>query len=418
MPKTSRNECASSTEEPPPKRRKSSESEEEEEDSATNTDTDDEVGFTLKLADNEVIRVSKKDSEQLQESCAFFRNAFRHGTLECQHQIISKPDWTVDTASAILELLQKKTLSVPQNYALLKEAADQILLPIRVLHPINGSNIQEDGELVQSMADTWTAATTTFSLDMEAWVQARPRRDRHHQRHAIWDNLLQAGTVFVDHQHHNQDDGLNIQVVPENNNNNNAAPDASRAKLLSVGSFAPLTVAVNHTCLRLSEALRDQRPERSNFNRPICMALPLYCGAKQLLEKQFPEKEFLTIETNNVPTVNMTRVTGKEDDLRSVLTAAIDYIAPVNLSKLCYLLIPEPDIQVLGKLITACQGCQDDPATVGWDLQKNQYCTLKTLRDTETILDTLLDPTTKSANSGTIRLVNVDMGAAPTWAPY
>ena len=114
----------------------------------------------------------------------------------------------------------------------------------------------------------------------------------------------------------------------------------------------------------------------------------------------------------------MTRVTAKAEDLREIVEAAADCIAPVHLNRLVYLLIPEPDIRLLGKLITACQLCEDDPNSIGWDLQKNQFCTLKTLRDTKIILDALLDPDTEIATDGKLRLVNVDMTMAPTWAPY
>lgn len=148
------------------------------------------------------------------------------------------------------------------------------------------------------------------------------------------------------------------------------------------------------------------------------MAIPLYCGAKQLLEDQFPNRKLLVIETDNVPTVQMTRVTSNPENLREIVGAASDYIAPVNLNRLVYLLIPEPDIKMLGKLITACQQCQDDPNSIGWDLQKNQFCTLKTLRDTKTILDALVDPQTEIATGGVLHLVNVDMTLAPNWSAY
>lgn len=367
---------------------------------------DDQPGFTLKLADNQQIRVSQSESQQLQDSCAFFHNAFRHGTLESQHRVISKPDWTMETATSILELIQKKTFTVPSDYAAFKEAADQILLSIRVIHPVSGTNIQNDPTQVQSIADTWKASTSSFEMDMTTWNASHQRRSLD----PIWEDLLVAGTVFVDQEQ----EGLQIQVVSEEDE------PTEPANLLTAGSFCPLTLSVFHTCARLSESLRNPRNRRetANQNKPACMALPLYLGGKQLLQTEFPEMEFLSIETNNVPTVNMTRVTALPKDLRRVVEKASEMIAPVHLNKLCYLLIPEPPIDMLGKLITACRQCRDDPGTLGWDLEKNQFCTLKTLEDTMTILDALVDPETPMATKGTIRLVNVDMTAAPEWLSY
>ena len=124
------------------------------------------------------------------------------------------------------------------------------------------------------------------------------------------------------------------------------------------------------------------------------------------------------IGTDNVPTVNMVRITAPLEDLKHVLEAATDWIAPVRLAKLCYLLLPEPSAVVVGQLLTACQLCHDNPGSVGWDLEKNQFCTLKTIRDTLSIIDRMVDPETPVAKTGTIRLVSVDMTSAPEWSAY
>ncbi|CAB9506047.1 expressed unknown protein [Seminavis robusta] len=400
---------------------------------------EEEVDFTLLLSDHQRLPITKSQSEKLQESCAFFRNAFRHGTKECQQRIIAKPDWTLEVAKSIVELTLHGKLPVPTatnggSYAPLKEAADQILLPIRVSHPISGRDIREDCQLVQLMAESWKAAKTVFTMDMTIRNQKLLRNNNNNNNNQIgevWGDLLTAGTVFVDSttteeqqsaSQQLQQDGIVMKLTPSSTTTEEEPTLVPPADMLSVGSFAPLSISIYHTCVQLSNSLRNRRrPLQETNNRPACMAMPLYLGGKQWLANQFPDLEFLTIEANNVPNVlHMTRVTSEFTDLQKVLRAARDLIAPVNLTKLCYLLVPDPDVAVLGKLIRACQACPENPGTIGWDLEKNQFCTLKTLRDTQFILDTLANTSTSRDGDAdsTIRLINVDMTSAPAWLAY
>ena len=382
--------------------------------------TDDDLDFVLRVADDHCISVSKSTSTKLQKANSFFRNAFRHGTQETVTHEISKPDWTVDTAHAILHLLTTGTCAIPKNYPAFKAAADQILLSLVVRHPISGMDMQEHGDDIETMVNTWKAATTKFYLDMnirntqQCMRSSRNIFDQVNQRNErmqVWNDLLAAGTVFVDEEA-TEDTGLCIRLVPEtitdnsatatadNNNNNDEENDNSSniicnavpVNLLAVGSFAPLYISVYHACDRLSESLRRRHRSSSDDNRPACMALPLYSGGFQVLQKTFNPLHFLTIDTNNVPSVlNMTRVAASFTDLRRVLEFSRDLIAPVHLTRLCYLLVPDPSPTVLGKLIGACQQCTDNPGSLGWDLEKNQFCVLKTIRDVQYILDSLLD---------------------------
>jgi hypothetical protein len=399
----------------------------------------DDVDFTLHLADDQVLVVTKSESQKLQSSCAFFRNAFRHGTKECARRILKKPDWTLEIAHSIMHVLLHGTLSVPHNYEAFKEAADQLLLPIRVSHPVSGRDIQDQCEMVQLIADTCKTSTCFFTMDMTsrgrrlATAGSNINANDNLACNEVWNDLLRAGTVFVAQEGPHKPD-LRVTLTREddeadNNNADQEEPPTAESTtvppsaVLAVGSFAPLPISVYHTCNRLSESLRSRRrpiPETNNW--PACMALPLYLGGRQCLQEEFPKLEFLTIETTNVPSVlNMTRVTAPFKDLQRVLNAAKDLIAPVHLIKLCYLLLPDPSVSVLAKLIDACQQCPDNPGTMGWDLEKNQFCTLKTLADTHFILDALalqggVGPLIH--NSGTIRLVTVDMTSAPAWSAY
>ena len=130
--------------------------------------------------------------------------------------------------------------------------------------------------------------------------------------------------------------------------------------------------------------------------------------------------QFYNIHNGRTPMfVRMTRVCAQElEDLRRVLVAATDFVAPIRMAKLCFLVLPKPSPTLLGKLIVACQRCTDNPGTLGWDLKRNQFCVLKTLRDVRHILDCLLDPTTPVAKTGTIRLINVDMKRFPVWKAF
>ena len=401
---------------------------------------------------------------RLRASCAFFRNAFRHGTKESLNKTISKLDWNLETAKAILELIDRGRLllgeddhylfPVEHQYAAFKEAVDQILVPVRMAHPVYGYNgLEQECDTVQLMADTWKASSTYFTMDVRCRQGVTHNADR---QHCVWDELLKAGIVFVKHHpDHDADgradsaesrrkrrNGLEIELLPEPQDDyTNPADPGSHLRpplppprtappptdILSVGSSAPLFIAVNHTCVSLSESLRDSRRHALNqmSNRPACMALPLYMGGLEYLRDQFcydnygKDLNILTIGTDNVPTVNMVRITAPLDDLQRVLEAATDWIAPIRLTKLCYLLLPGPPVRMLGQLITACQTCTDDPGSVGWDVEKNQYCTLKTFRDTQHIIAKLVDSkTTPLAKMGTIRLVGVDMTAAPEWSAY
>ena len=68
--------------------------------------------FTIRCRDGDV-QVTKEQAKEMFLHCAFFRNAFRHGTIECDRGSINKPDWSFRVGERIVQLLSGDDLEVP-----------------------------------------------------------------------------------------------------------------------------------------------------------------------------------------------------------------------------------------------------------------------------------------------------------------
>jgi hypothetical protein len=91
-----------------------------------------ENGFVIRCQGGETLTVSATQAECILEKSEYFANVFRHGTKESLDRILIKPDWCIEKARCLVELLQKgktQAASLVEG-KMLAEAAEQLLIPM------------------------------------------------------------------------------------------------------------------------------------------------------------------------------------------------------------------------------------------------------------------------------------------------
>jgi hypothetical protein len=99
-------------------------------------------GFCIECSDGETLGVTKEESVRIQQRSIFFRNCFRHGTVESSMGIIKKPDWSLAVARHVVEALAKESTTLP-NLNIFRElvtAADQACMDLRLCNSVNYRN--------------------------------------------------------------------------------------------------------------------------------------------------------------------------------------------------------------------------------------------------------------------------------------
>ena len=62
--------------------------------------------FTIRCGpDGKDVHVSNSQAEQIASKCDYFKHVFAHGTSECEERVLLKPDWTIETTEALVQLI-------------------------------------------------------------------------------------------------------------------------------------------------------------------------------------------------------------------------------------------------------------------------------------------------------------------------
>jgi len=355
-------------------------------------------GFVIHCKDQHVF-ITATQAAALQKSCDYFRNAFRHGTKESISGILSKPDWTRETCRCLVALLIDGRCEVPSGESLktastgyrgLQEAAAQILVPLRVIHPMNDSNISSNTSLVALLSKRWKARKSEFVLESPVFTKSGGEAT------TKWHGLFQAGVVVL----RNKKDGLIVEMggaTKVEDYDSDPAKDKT-GLVFSVGATTPLCVAAFHACYYLSGFTKSPQSEDNPGSFRLDFQVNFGGG---LYLKHLLEVNVSSLRSNSLEMVSLA---GSLDDLLRSVDLVEDFVIPSDESKLCMLKITNPSSLVLGKFIGASQQCKSHPATLGWKSDDNSFYAVKNIEEIRTMLAFLSDPSTKAATAGPFHL--------------
>jgi hypothetical protein len=343
-------------------------------------------GFVIECQDGEHIVVSPIEGEILKQKCVFFRNAFRHGTKESVTKMLSKPDWTKDTTDSIVDLITQGRCEVPLDYRLLRAAALQLLIPLRVNHPLHGGDISNDEETVQSLFQGWNGRNTEFLFETPLLPPTDPSR---------WMELLRSGIVII-----RDEKDMMVEL------GSLESRTISEATTFHVAAPTPLCVAVFHTCLFLSRSTTTKNVPGNAMKREIQIQFKANLGSGLYLKHQLLGKN---VSSYDLGVQEIVSFSGTVQELLKSLEVVKDFIIPQKDTKLCFLQVIHPNCWTLGKVIRASQLCVDNPGTLGWKSAFNSFCALKSIRDIHIILSHMLDPSTKAAENGPFHLKDLSL---------
>jgi hypothetical protein len=90
-------------------------------------------GFVIVCEGGDEICVADVETSNRFDECNFFKNVFRHGTLESEGRRIDKPDWTGVTAKGFVNLVTNGRYKCRNghDYLCMIEACEQMLYPVK-----------------------------------------------------------------------------------------------------------------------------------------------------------------------------------------------------------------------------------------------------------------------------------------------
>ena len=338
-----------------------------------------EGGFFVRCKNGATVKVLPEQSHLLQQNCKFFYDAFRRGTTESASGGISKPDWTAETARSIMALIVDGKCEIPYDYHGLHEASKEIGAPLRVCHPVYGSNIADNDITVGAMSKRWTERKSQFVLETRL-LSSADAGDK-------WNDLLVSGITML-----RDEKDLVVTLGGQKGDNDGATRDQHE---YLVGAVTPLCISVFHTCFYLGDC-RHENGKHKQFQ----LLFRLNFGAGQFLEHE------LGVSVNSFATKQseLVCISGTFEDLQKVISAVPNLIVPNDACKIGMLRVNNPNSVALGKFITASQKCVKHPSTLGWKADEKMFYALKTLSDLEIALEALADASTEVAIDGSFHL--------------
>ena len=444
------------------------------------------AGFVIECEHNKQrLTVSAPDAKIVLQKSEFFQHAFCHGTTEAASGILSKPDWSLDIARRIVELLVQGTVpllrdsetdannseTVMTQFEALRQAADQILCPIHIRHPVHDYDIQHHTATLQLVCDTFLAAyncdskrhSSFFMLagadlscversydedDENDNIDPEETEDEDGILHKVkikvdvWRQFLQQGLLLLDAD--KKGFALTFGQATATPYNN-FSYDNPQTFQVYYNAATPLYVTITHMCAGLRQMREldsdDDGDDEDDYAhaQKYRLSFQIYCG---FYEHCMDLTEATTLNninnnnnnnnnnknTNKIPldvcwegefnTDSMAddvALTGGLADLKTALGLVEEFIVPHCRTKKCALFLRNPDWKTIGRTIHATQQCCDHPGTLLWDADGNDFFTIKTLKDTKIILDLLSQEDSPLAKSGDFQLTEMVAYATDSW---
>jgi hypothetical protein len=152
---------------------------------------DEPCSFTLVCQDGEV-KVENDEAATIMEHCAFFRNVFSHGTTESTNRVVRKPDWTINAAKDLIQVIKGDRLIIRDLsvYERLVDATDQILFEIDVFPP---TSVVESPTIKLSIASLSLIKEISAESSWSTWSLQTTRQFSDD----VWKKLLTQKVLIV-----------------------------------------------------------------------------------------------------------------------------------------------------------------------------------------------------------------------------
>jgi len=369
--------------------------------------------FNIQCHDGEKISVSQEQAEILFRKCVYFTNVFRHGTSESKSRTLVKPDWSIETARGLVELLLNEKVDV-ENISYAKNlliAADQLLIPL-AWRPTNFESLQVTADYLLPLSDNaphfvlttapgiaingvlWKTLTskgvTVTKLPLSfVYESERPkstlRRDLRHSKvseDSELQRLLAFATNFKSENFENSGSRSQQELLVF------FATNCSLAKALHVlGSLLYRTPSIPYQKTVYSEVFRIFFPAAiSLFGDAIVNKIAKLSGARGY--NHTGNSQGYYCGGKYCPTF-----IGTWDQLYKALGSVPSRLLIDN-GQYCSLQVTEPSLETLEHLVHASYACVANPGTLGVDFGSNAFYAVKTVADMKLLLASLLSHST------------------------
>lgn len=333
------------------------------------------------------------------------------------HKHMQRKDLNKDIALRLIELITIGYIVVPENFRDFINAANKLNFSIKLDHPISGENIVYDTTLVQVIANAWKQRKHKFTFGLiQPGTQKKPLLDVE-----TWRKLLHQSIVFVE-----LSKKLIIEVDRTADRYRNpdvyrdfSVADAAVLKKFCVGCTAPLYVAAYHTCTLLHSAAKSVESKNilemgeckikklHAVKNSLSLRIDCYLGACMVLE-QTCNRLNMKLTCKEKAEHEAITLSGGAVQVEKALSEAKYLIIPSGKNVCCFMSILSPDIQLLGRLIYACQKINNNEANMIFNIESNEYLTCQTYENARAVLKHLANLNGEVATTGPLTMVGTN----------
>ena len=380
-----------------------------------------EKGFVFECQDGEKLEVTSSQASELKEKCDYFENIFAHGTIEAQDLVVRKPDWTLATATNLVNLITTGSVLIQKSveYTNLAKAADQILLPGQILL-LPPSCIQKQS--ISSVKEL--EATMLYCMNRSQLADKENRLTLVTPKKITslsWQNLLGQSVIVISTdeefrvgwhrppRHSNTSSDSKTTIVFPNLFVKMCGGDAQGPTArFPVDEYAiksvkkSIAVGLDHFCSILRGAKGDRDNKKVFHSEEFSIRVPcdIIIADMQLLQTITKETQasgyihgksslgYYLDGGNDIPCPTFF---GTFEQLRHALS-----LIPIQAvhedrqgRKRCSLRVCAPNHNTLQHLIASTHHCQDNPGTFGVDIATNAYFAVKSVSDMKLMLSYL-----------------------------
>mmetsp|Transcript_17737 Transcript_17737/g.49106 ORF Transcript_17737/g.49106 Transcript_17737/m.49106 type:complete len:398 (-) Transcript_17737:2724-3917(-) len=367
-------------------------------------------GFLIECGDdNEVIGITKEQSELVRHNCPFFQKCLHHGfdnddddndddndndeegsmrMREATSRIIRKPDWSLAIVRHFIELLTKGKTTLP-NLELVDgilAAGDQSLVDLRLSSLVNYQDpCSKENDFMRLVDPSF------FRFRFQAVITSDQ-----------WLTLLDRGILL-----YREETNFVVQLYKDRALERDQS--ISRRKLDNQRSeFLVHTERSIEAIYEIQKCLSCSNGQRSNNN-----------GTAESFSIYFETSGSIPKEHHQL----IDRLAGGEAYIRTCADAAeyqtegytvkasLDVLKRVRIAEdsviHCTIRVDNPAPDTLGRFINACQKANDYPGTLGVDASINRYFCRKSMKDVMIILNYMSDYSTSAKISSEFHLFSL-----------
>lgn len=373
----------------------------------SNDDDSTLEGFVIQCGDSEEeVAVTAEQAEKMAQKCAYFRNVFAHGTRESGNRILKKPDWCTATAKCIVELASTGRTCVGDfnSYMALTDASSQVLLELEggahhglIPSVVTKSSIPSDTSRVESIIELYASIEAESSAVKVAFETS--------QKIAFdaWVDLVLLDILVADKVPKFEVKIKGGSVSKQSSDFFDFFRELSmgRKSIMLLSTQCCIGTVIRHVCRKFHEHCKSNQHvfTREEVSLRIPCGLFSGSGIKTKIQRETQARCYARMANSpgyylDGGSCAVVTITGTCQQLQSALNAIPEELLPAYSGtisprpecKRCSLRLSAPSQDTLKRLVMACQLCQDNPGTLGFDMGSNAFYAVKTVHDMKAIL--------------------------------